>query len=238
MKNDIEHLVDGVCQLTFGFDVVLLKGVLYKLLHGSDKYRRVNPEIIGIGGLPGVGKSTYSRKKISENYYIINPDRIRSFHPKYHNLNRDNVIYETNDFVTQTSEMLLSVLTYMSCNVAVECTFSNYDYWHQLLTSLDIQLKKYTRKLIFLSAPIEVCYQSMCYRYDLETHNSMDIIPRPADRCFLLDRAKKLENAIVRFRSGTLFDEIHFLYKKTMTSDYEEIDYSEYRCLISEIKKR
>lgn len=59
--------------------------------------------------------------------------------------------------------------------------------------------------LIFLSAPLEICYQAMCCRYKTEVRNMTELIPRPVKREFLFDRAKKIEESVSKYISSNLF---------------------------------
>lgn len=227
MKLDIDTIIDNTCQsYNIQYDKTL-QGVFSSLLDDIDKFIRPNPVFIGVGGIPGVGKTEYCKKKFINDFFIIDPDYIRLFHPNYGNLNYDNVIQETNAFTTQICELLLQIMSSLSCNFVVECTFSNYVYWFQILNSHKRKFENYYRKLILLSAPIEVCYQSMCLRYNIEKKDLKNIIPRKADKAFLLDRAGKYKMSI-HYYTSDLFDDVILLHKNTVDSDFLPVEYDDF----------
>lgn len=177
--------------------------------------------------MPGVGKSTYSSRHYKDKCFVVNPDILRTYHPQYHSLSTNNVIEETNAFASQLGEALIESLAKRRCNMLAECTFADFDYWRKVLSSNSLRSEIYTRRLIILSAPIEVCYEAMCSRYGAEGQSN-EAIRRPADRAFLVDRATKLVAALDKYHSGNVFDDLVFLHKRTMSSDFEQIDYRQY----------
>lgn len=232
---NIEHTIDLILR-DLSDEKVELKTILCGLLFNVNKFIANNPTLIGLGGVPGVGKSTYSIKYYKKNYFIINPDNYRRFHHSYSSLNTCNLINETNEFSSQISELLFKILTTLSCNIVIECTFANYNYWQNFLQHNSVYLSKYYRMLIFLSAPLEICYQAMCCRYKTEVRNMTELIPRPVKREFLFDRAKKIEESVSKYISSNLFDEILFMHKYTMYSDFVQISYDDYIVIINEYK--
>lgn len=212
---------------------VELKTILSRLLFNINKFICKNPSLVCLGGVPGVGKSTYSKIYYQENYFIINPDDYRQFHPNYMSLNTSSLIQETNEFTSHISELLFRILTTLSCNIVIECTFANYNYWQNFLNHYSVYLSKYYRKLIFLSAPIDVCYQAMCCRHKAEAMNIFGPIPRPVKWEFLWDRAKNIKESVSKYTSSNLFNEIIFMHKFTLHSDFVQISHSDFLSIIN-----
>lgn len=75
---NIEHTIDLILR-DLSDEKVELKTILCGLLFNVNKFIANNPTLIGLGGVPGVGKSTYSIKYYKKNYFIINPDNYRRF---------------------------------------------------------------------------------------------------------------------------------------------------------------
>lgn len=232
---NIEHTVDLVIN-DISKGKVELKTILCGLLFNVNHFISDSPNLICLGGVPGVGKSTYSKKCYEDNYFIINPDNYRKLHPNYLSLNTGNLISETNEFSSQISELLFKILTSLSCNIVIECTFANYNYWQNFLQRNSAYVSRYYRTLIFLSAPLEICYQAMCFRYKTEVQNMTELIPRPVKREFLFDRVKKIEQSVIKYCFSNLFDKILFLHKHTMCSDFVQISYDDYLAIINEYK--
>lgn len=233
---NVEHVIDQV--LGTLYNEKGLKTILIGLLSDVNRFISHKPTLIALGGIPGVGKSTYSIKYYKDKFFIINPDDYRQFYPNYSSLNTSSLIVETNELSTKISELLFKVLIKLSCNIVIECTFANYKYWQEFLKSDNVYLGKYSKILIYLSAPLDVCYQSMCCRYKTESQNMKGIIPRPVAKDFLYDRASRIEESVAKYVASNLFNEIIFMYKDTMRSEFVQISYNEYLVLINEYKTR
>lgn len=234
---NVDYVIDQVLGALYNNEKGL-KTILIELLSDVNRFISHKPTLIALGGLPGVGKSTYSIKHYKEKFFIINPDDYRQFYPNYSSLDASNLIKETNEISSKISELLFKILIKLSCNIVIECTFANYKYWQDFLNNNNVYLEKYFKNLIYLSAPLDVCYKSMFYRYKTESQNMRGIIPRPVSKDFLYDRARRVEESVGKYIASNLFNEIIFMYKNTIRSEFVQIRYNEYLVLINEYKKK
>lgn len=226
---EIKDIVEDVCYDLNIHDDKFKKNI-YISLSGVEKFYRESPVMMCLGGIPGVGKSTYSIKIYKEDFYIINPDYYRTFCLEYTHLNTTNLIDKTSNFVTLVCNILIQCLCKLSCNILIEDTFANYSYWKDYLHN--IHLNRYKKIFILLSAPIYLCYEATQIRYHKEATCAC-IIPRKVEMEFVVNRAKNLYRSVNKYYNSCLFEEFIIMYRDTIDAEFEQIPYKDYLNILS-----
>jgi hypothetical protein len=224
----LSELIDSAyAHLESCFDEGYVKRVLHSLLSDADRYFSFTPSFIGLGGLPGVGKTTYAFNKYRSHFFIIDLDGYRRFHPHYASFDSTNLISQTNSFASYIGDLIIEVLAHMSCDIMYVSTFSRFDIWGDFFKTHEY-LNGYAKRLIVLGAPTEVCFQSMLFRNGQEKNCPGIIVPRLADLGFLTEQSIKLKVALGLYIEQNTFDSVEFLYKPDMSAGFVSVDYQHF----------
>lgn len=119
-----------------------------------------------LGGQPGAGKSTFFKNNQNLNdYFIINGDDYRQYHPLYEKIVRDK-IHEmpqlTKSFSGQVVERLITDLGNEGYNVIIEGTLRNPNV--PLQTCKELVSKGYIAHLVVVTCNAEVAWKSTLTR--------------------------------------------------------------------------
>lgn len=141
------------------------KGASLEVLAFKEAATPCNAQAILFAGQPAVGKSVVTAM-LDRDFYIIDADDYRIYHPKYHDIERlegKEAPQYTGKFAGAVCESVIDQLTRQGANVIIQGTGRNFETPHT--TASLLKQKGYHIDLYVVACPIKVSTASIFKRY-------------------------------------------------------------------------
>lgn len=220
IEENHEILVEECKKYNYIYSPEFIEIIINKELVGNIHKQSDKPIFLCIGGLPGSGKTVFCEKNnFNRNYFIIDPDNYRKYHPDYMSLSPEDIIPITNDLVRITAMVLLKIALRLKLNIAIVSTFSDASFWLELYENNKQVLSKYNNKIIILTEPEDICKKSMITRYNYET-KSNGIIARPIDFMFFNKCKSSFPDSLRTLQSSHIFNSFEIWKRENINQEY------------------
>lgn len=186
-------------------DIQRIRQFTLSKLNQSQHCQREKPVLLCLGGLPGVGKTTYyQRKKLSRSFFIVDPDEYRQL---YNSTKPDpaDFVRLTSFWADSVTEVLLESAFLNHFQILITSTFSSNQFWDQYFKANQELLKHYIKVLLILAEPQTVCIDSINHRYDQDTKQQF-LTARAPDFLFFHECCKTLGNSLRYYINNKIFD--------------------------------